>query len=72
MEEWLLTMWLDGACYQCHCSTRRAALQFADALLGDYQTRVSHLSITDPGGTEDIVVGRGSRQVIVSSSEAYV
>jgi hypothetical protein len=69
VKEWLLTMWLDDSCYECHCSTRRAALQFADALIGDYQARVSYLSITDPGGTEDIVVGRGSRQVSVSPSE---
>jgi hypothetical protein len=68
-EEWSLTMWLDAACYECHCSTRRAALQFANALIRDYQAKVSYLSITDPSGTEDVVVGLGSRQVTVAASK---
>jgi hypothetical protein len=62
-------MWLDASCYECPCVTRRAALHFANALIRDYQARIFYLSITDPDGTEDIVVGRGSRQVSVSSSE---
>ena len=60
MKQWLVRMWLDSSCEECFCSTQDEALEFARALMNDYQERLSWLSITNPDRTFEVVFNRGA------------
>jgi hypothetical protein len=45
MKQWLVRAWLDSSCEECFCSTQEDALDFAEALMSDYQGRISHVAI---------------------------
>jgi hypothetical protein len=58
MKQWAVKVWLDSSCEECFCSTQHDALDVAQALMRDYQGRISYLTITNADGTFETVFDR--------------
>jgi hypothetical protein len=68
LKQWLLKVWFDdSSAEECVCSTQHNALGFAQALMRDYQGRISCLSIANLARTFEVVIDRRSHRHTASS-----